>query len=102
MRDIDIIGVASDGKALLAQVTFETLKAWKLDRLLRYRNPKRTHLLFFCTCPSATVQDGISVFPIQEAYRVFASTPFGKLWLARSASQDITRWKRQKRQVGTP
>jgi len=92
MRDIDIIGVATDGKKLLAQVTFAPLSTvgWKIERLQPYRDPKRAHLLLFCDCDKSqkqdrvTVQDGVTVFPIQTAYDAFVSTPLGRLWLRRS------------------
>lgn len=87
MRDIDIIGVATDGKMLLAQVTFSSLEnaAWKIDRLLPYRDPVRAHLLFFCDCADRTEQRGVTIFPIRRAYEVFTSTRHGRIWLRRSA-----------------
>lgn len=87
MRDIDIIGIANDGRALLAQVTFGPLSTttWKIDRLLPYRDPKRAHLLFFCDCADQTNQDGVTIFPIQKAYEIFTSSPLGRIWLRHSA-----------------
>jgi hypothetical protein len=87
MRDIDIIGIATDGKMLLAQVTFLPLESatGKIERLLPHRDAKRRHLLFFCDCEGRTDQDGISIFPIRHAYNTFTSTVDGRLWLRRSA-----------------
>lgn len=87
MRDIDIIGIATDGKRLLAQVTFSPLAnaTWKIDQLLPYRNPKRAHLLMFCDCEEPTERKGVCIFPIRRAYEVLTSTPHGKKWLRRSA-----------------
>ncbi len=85
MRDIDIIGVTASGRQLLAQVTFaerDTVR-WKLDRLRLYRDARRPHLILFCDCKDATDEDGVMIFPIQEAYRMFTATPSGKRWLAR-------------------
>jgi hypothetical protein len=87
MRDIDIIGIATDGKMLLAQVTFSPLESatWKIERLLPHRGAKRRHLLFFCDCEDRIDQSGVGIFPIRRAYDMFTSTLYGKLWLRRSA-----------------
>ncbi len=87
MRDIDIIGIATDGKALLAQVTLLALDsaALKIDRLLPYRDPRRAHLVFFCDCAESTEEKGVSIFPIRQAYDIFTSTRHGRQWLRRSA-----------------
>lgn len=87
MRDIDIDGIATDAKRLLAQVTFSPLEncAWKIDRLLAYRDAKPTHLLLFCDCADLTEHNGVRIFPIQRAYEIFTSTTHGKQWLQRSA-----------------
>lgn len=86
MRDFDIIGIASDAKALYAQVTFAPYSTtkWKLDPFRPYRNPTRAHLLFFCDCAEQTSQDGVTIFPIKKAYELFTATQLGKLWLRRS------------------
>ena len=87
MKDIDIIGTATDGKKLLAQVTLHSLEdsARKVDKLLPYRHPARAHLLFFCQCGHRTERKGVTIFPIQRAYAVFTSTRRGRVWLRRSA-----------------
>ena len=83
MRDIDIVGIASDGKTLLAQVTFAPLSnaGWKLDRLRPYNEPTRSHVIFFCDCPQRDSVEGITIFPIQKAFEDFTATPSGKAWL---------------------
>lgn len=87
MRDIDFIGVDVTGKQVLAQVTFAALAAvkWKLERLQRYRDRSRARLILFCDCKRPTEEDGVTIFPIVEAYRIFIGTSSGKKWLARSA-----------------
>ena len=87
MRDIDLIGIATDGKRLLAQVKLAPLSTvgWKIDRLQPYRDPKRAHVILFCNCDDTQIQDGITIFPIQDAYNAFISTRLGRLWLRRSA-----------------
>jgi hypothetical protein len=83
MRDIDIIGIAADGKRLLAQVTFDQVEnaQKKIDQLLPYGDPTGTHLILFCECADRTEQKGVTIFPIQQAYDVFTSTPLGRIWL---------------------
>ena len=87
MRDIDIVGIARDGKRLYAQVTFapRSTITWKLDRLHPYRDAQRNHLILFCDCPEQTSEHGVSIFPIRKAYETFTATSSGKLWLQRSA-----------------
>src|SRR5207247_6026751 len=60
MRDIDIVGIASDMRRLYAQVTFASLStaAWKLQPLQPYRDTQRNHLVLFCDCPEQTSQNG--------------------------------------------
>lgn len=91
--DIDIDGITTDGKRLLAQVTFAPLPSvmWKIDRLLPYRDPKRAHLLLFCDCTDQTKEDGVTIFPIQKAYDIFTSTRLGRIWLRRSARRGLTK-----------
>jgi hypothetical protein len=87
MRDIDIVGIASDAKRLYAQVTFAPLSTatWRLDPLQPYRDAQRNHLVFFCDCPEKTSEHGVTIFPIRKAYEIFTATSLGKLWLQRSA-----------------
>jgi hypothetical protein len=87
MRDIDILGVATDGKKLVAQVTLSssTDARWKLERLMAYRDSSQAHLVLFCQCEGPTQENGVTVFPIQQAYDVFTSTESGRTWLKGSA-----------------
>jgi hypothetical protein len=86
MKDIDILGLATDGKMLLAQVTFDPLEkaAWKLERLVPYKDPQKAHLVLFCACKQPTVRDGVIVFPIQQAYDTLTASSLGLAWLQRS------------------
>jgi len=87
MKDIDIIGIATDGKRLLAQVTFLALSgvALKLDRLLPYRSSGDSHLILFCDCEHSDIQQNITVFPISKAYNSFVASKLGPIWLRYSA-----------------
>jgi hypothetical protein len=83
MKDIDILGVARDGKRLVAQVTFEPMPnaSWKIERLQPYRDSQQAHLILFCDCPEPTLQEGVTLFPLRKAYEVFSSSTLGKAWL---------------------
>jgi len=83
MKDLDLVGLATDGKRLFAQVTFAPLQhaQWKMDRLKKYRSEERPYLVLFCGVDTCTVIDDIIVFPISTAFQAFTSTPRGKLWL---------------------
>lgn len=86
MRDIDISGVAGDGKMLIAQVTFAPLASVqrKIERLLPYADPKRAHLVLFCDCEVPTQQDGIAIFPLKQAFDSFTATALGRAWWRRA------------------
>ena len=86
MKDLDIIGIATDGKKLLAQVTFSKFadSTWKIDRLLTYRDAKRAHLVMFCDCDKQTEHQGVTIFPIRQAFKLFTSTRLGRVWLRNS------------------
>lgn len=87
MKDIDIFGMADDGKMLLAQVTLYSLAEAqkKLKRLREYCKPKPTHLIMFCACDKSITQDGVLVFPIGPVFKWLTSTKLGKEWLRLSA-----------------
>jgi hypothetical protein len=77
---------------LVAQVTFakpftSDVKR-KIDRLQHYRNGKQVHLIFFCDCAQKTIDGGITIFPLPDAYRIFTATPSGKTWLANATLLD--------------
>jgi hypothetical protein len=84
MKDVDIAGIAKDGKVLMAQVTYSPLEEaqWKIERLLPYKDPK-SHLVLFCRCEEPRILKAIYVFPIEKAFQVFTSTKTGKRWLKR-------------------
>lgn len=86
MKDIDIAGIADDGKMLMAQVTYSTLDAAqsKIDRLSPYEDPKQAHLVLFCKCDNPGSQKGVKIYPIEQAFNIFISTKLGKRWLERA------------------
>ena len=88
MKDIDIWGVDVSGQLVYAQVTFlkrdNTSLKIKLKQLKEYSQNGRNKLIMFCDCENQVSDDGIVIFPIREAFRVFTSTKSGKIWLEQS------------------
>jgi hypothetical protein len=84
MKDLDILGIATDGKRILAQVThlpWESAKArGKFDALKKFQSNKGNHLLLFCDCGARSRTEGVVIFPVREVYARFVKTPIGKLW----------------------
>ncbi len=84
MKDLDVLGIASDGKRIMAQVTYDPLETSgarkKLDKLKKYQSNRGVHLLLFCDSKKRSRIGGVSVFPIREVYERFCRTPVGKLW----------------------
>lgn len=85
LPDIDIYGLATDGKPMFVQVTYREMddKAAqeKFDTLAEYLNPKANHVIFFCRCKRPFWREGVLVFPIERAFRRFTSTKSGRMWL---------------------
>jgi hypothetical protein len=83
MKDIDIAGLTSGGRKILAQVTHAPLAncQWKLDRLIVHKEPSATELVFFCGCDSVKNQEGVLIFPIETAFQIFKSSPLSAEWL---------------------
>lgn len=83
MKDIDILGLADDGRRIFVQVTYRPLaqSRWKIDRLLPYRDADHSYLILFCRAESPAEADGVSVVPIQEVFAQFRASPNGRQWL---------------------
>lgn len=81
MKDLDILGIASDGKRIMAQVTHYPLaeSAEKFTKLKKYQNGQ-THLILFCDSEKRSRVDRVLVFPIREVFERFGKTAVGKLW----------------------
>ena len=89
MRDVDIYGLATDGKRLIAQVTFSPLDdcEWKLKPLRKFDDASKPHLILFCSANAGLVDairkvDGITIVPMEKVLAEFRETDFGKQWLA--------------------
>jgi hypothetical protein len=87
MKDIDVYALAEDGRRIFAQVTFRPLKEAqpKLDRLLPYKDC-RSHLLLFCKAEAIVVVNGVTVVPIEDAFKQFRLSPTGQRWFAQFAT----------------
>jgi hypothetical protein len=86
MKGIDISGLASDGRPLLAQVTYRTKEgsSEKLSALKAIGTGTGAHLLFICRAEGESEEDGVLIVPIQRVFSEFASSDVGKQWLGAS------------------
>jgi hypothetical protein len=86
MKGIDISGLASDGRPLLAQVTYRTKEGCseKLSALKAIGNGTGAHLLFICRAEGESREDDVLIVPIQRLFSEFASSDVGKRWLGAS------------------
>jgi hypothetical protein len=83
LKDVDFVGIATDGKRVFAQVTYSALHnvAWKLDKLRQFVDPNKAHVVLFCSCDAPSVQDGIHIFPVEEVFRTLNSLEWGQHFL---------------------
>jgi hypothetical protein len=82
LRDLDIYGLAPDGKKIAAQVTFSKFDsiAWKFEKLKRYRDLPNVTPLMFCDAEKPFVHEQIKVFPLSEVFRCFTASKIGRSW----------------------
>lgn len=89
LKDLDIVGLATDGRRIMAQVTYAAhgskLVGEKLERLRPYAGEGNPHLVLFCQCDAPVEDKGITLFPIGWVYRSFTATPEGRQWLQLSS-----------------
>lgn len=86
MEGIDIFGLASDGKRLFVQVTYEVPEkaAWKLDKLKKFSQDGVGHLLFICRTTEEKKQGDILILSLQKIFDRFIQTDQGRDWLRAS------------------
>lgn len=84
MKDIDILGIATDYKRIFAQVTFAPLGQveWKLKRLRAYDSGDGEHFILFCDVARPLTRQGVLVFPIRTAFQSLTAGPIGREWLS--------------------
>lgn len=82
MRDIDLFGLAADGKRLFAQVTHYTRAqaGEKLERLKGFADQAGAHLLLFCQADQIDSESGVTVVPYAVVEKVFRGSPDGARW----------------------
>lgn len=84
MKDIDIYGLASDGKRVFAQVTFssdEQVLSKKMERLRKYQTPE-AHVVLFCNADTTVVEYGVTIASIESVFARFQSSAVGKQWFS--------------------
>ena len=83
LRDVDIVGIAEDGKRIFAQVTFHSRSgaAWKFDKLRAYGASGGSHRILFCQCENVAQEEGILVFPVQKVFELLGKFDWGQTLL---------------------
>lgn len=83
MEDLDIFGIATDGKKIFAQVTHDPLEkvTHKLKALRKYETKTSGHFVLFCEHEKQEIRDGVKIVPIQKVYKSFTATRSGNRWL---------------------
>ena len=83
LRDVDIVGIAADGKRIFAQVTFlsRTVAAWKFEQLRAYGASGGSHRILFCQCENVAQEEGILVFPVQKVFELLGKFDWGQTLL---------------------
>lgn len=70
LPDLDIYGVAEDGKLIFAQVTHADIDSKdyreKLEKLKNYRDG---HLIIFCNCDKVKEKDGVLNIPTKKVFK---------------------------------
>jgi len=69
LKDIDIFGIATDGKMLLAQITFLKKRDTeeKKSNLLNCTE-SAAHLLMFCQCEKLEMEDNVHFVPVEDVF----------------------------------
>ena len=83
MKDLDIVGIAQNGKRLFAQVTygsFDSKGVQEKRNALNKFSGHNAYRILFCKCERSFSENGIIVFSIEEVYRRFRNTKIGKNW----------------------
>jgi hypothetical protein len=85
LKAVDIVGIATDGKRVFAQVTFyrrdHAIAIGKLDSLRQFVDPDKAHVVLFCSGGARSVQDGIHIVPVEEVFRTLNSFGWGQHFL---------------------
>jgi len=79
-KDIDIYGVATDGRRLIAQVKFTHEESHVRDLLARY-GKSDCHLILFSGIERSILQGPVLQISLSEVYAKFCATERGAEWL---------------------
>jgi hypothetical protein len=84
MKDIDIYGLANDGKRIFGQITYKALDhvRCKVERLLAYSDTESPHLILFCKTDCVSKVSGVTIAPIDLVASQFRLTKMGNEWFA--------------------
>ncbi len=84
MKDVDIMGVGMDGRAIVGQVTWydENGASSKKTVLKKYVQERDATVIMFCNCKEITSDDGVVVFPLERVFEEFRHTDPGEKWLS--------------------
>ncbi len=86
MKDIDIYGVATDGRLIFGQVTYLEYEqtSGKRERLRQLRDATDSHRILFCRTAKPGVVDGVSVVSLDQVLAHFQTSASGQRWLSLS------------------
>lgn len=79
-KDIDIYGIATDGRRLIAQVKYTHDESYARDLLDRYGNSD-CHLILFSGIERSNLQGPVLQISLSEVYAKFCATESGAEWL---------------------
>tara|TARA_R110002050_G_scaffold274062_2_gene418309 strand:- start:1287 stop:2075 length:789 start_codon:yes stop_codon:yes gene_type:complete len=81
MKDVDIIGLAENGKRVLVQVTYSFEPDWKIQRLKKYIDQEETELILFCKTNNPRQTEGIKIYSLDEVFKWFSTSKTGRTWI---------------------
>lgn len=84
MKDIDIMGVGIDGRAIISQVTWydDKIAAGKIQALRKYVGTDDATGIVFCNCTEIGEHEGVVLFPLKQVFEEFRRTEVGARWLS--------------------
>lgn len=89
LKDIDIFGMTSTGKSLVAQVTYHNASANKKIKPLRKFADSGFETVLFCQAEDFKFSEGIYYAPINRVVEIFRDTITGQHWFASQPTRPI-------------
>ncbi|MDE0470907.1 MAG: hypothetical protein OXH57_03110 [Ekhidna sp.] len=81
MKDVDIIGLAENGKRVIVQVTYSFEPQEKISRLKKYTNENKTDLIIFCKTDNPRENEGVMIYSLDEVFKRFSESETGRNWV---------------------